>query len=654
MSRFRQTLIAVALGVLVLGIAPSAWAGDVVLSWDPSGGASGYKIYHGTSSGQYGTPIDVGNVTQSTVNSLTDCATHYFATTAYNVAGESGFSTEVTSWPRAMLTSVAPVSGDRGTQLTLTLSGNNFEAGDVVSFSNAGVTVDSVSVDACAQLTVNVTVGTSATVGATDITVTHSSGVAVSASGLFTVTADTGGPQLSAIQSSGIDDTSATIGWTTDEPASSQVFYRVSGAGTYQSTVLNSSLVTNHSVGLSGLSEGTTYEYHVQSVDAAGNTSTSADQSFTTTDNIVPQISAIAANGVTATAATIEWTTDEGSTSSVFYRLVGAADYVQTDDSATLVTSHSVVLTGLDPNSAYGFYVESTDAAGNTSTSSPDDSFTTLTSPYRYIRFEAEMGRLSSPVQESVGSSAFSGALIETPNGSGSGTATSPLGTAEYGVYLPADGDWTLWVRMYAPNAQSARWFESVDGASRQSVSVAEVGVWRWVSGRSYALTAGLHAVELGGQDRRAQVDRVLLTDDPDFIPSEQPGADTTPPSAVTSFTANVGFEENDLSWNNPTSPDLVETVVRYRTDGQFPVSPADGLPLVAGPATPGGQDGFTHGGLTGGVTYYYSVFAIDAVGNSSDPAQTQATQPSIDPPLPPGNIEVSQLEALLEWMGLG
>lgn len=67
------------------------------LSWDAvtEEPVDGYKVYMGTASGEYGTPIDVGDQTSHTVTDLEAGNTYYFAVTAHNAAGESDFSNEV-------------------------------------------------------------------------------------------------------------------------------------------------------------------------------------------------------------------------------------------------------------------------------------------------------------------------------------------------------------------------------------------------------------------------------------------------------------------------------------------------------------------------------------------------------------------------------
>ena len=80
-------------------------AESVSLSWDapttnaddtPLTDLAGFKVYHGTTTGDYGTVIDVGMTLCYVVGSLSIGTTYYFAATAYDVYdNESNFSNEV-------------------------------------------------------------------------------------------------------------------------------------------------------------------------------------------------------------------------------------------------------------------------------------------------------------------------------------------------------------------------------------------------------------------------------------------------------------------------------------------------------------------------------------------------------------------------------
>ncbi|MEK7193436.1 MAG: fibronectin type III domain-containing protein [Patescibacteria group bacterium] len=96
---------------------------------------------------------------------------------------------------------------------------------------------------------------------------------------------DTTSPVMSGITLANVSSTSATINWTTDELATSKMYYGLVNPvnlGT-ASTTLNATLVTGHSLGLSGLTALSTYFFVLESQDASGNTALSSQQSFTTT-----------------------------------------------------------------------------------------------------------------------------------------------------------------------------------------------------------------------------------------------------------------------------------------------------------------------------------------------------------------------------------
>ena len=90
---------------------------------------------------------------------------------------------------------------------------------------------------------------------------------------------------------------------------------------------------------------------------------------------IGPQISAVQSGGLTASSATVTWTTDVPSTSQVEYGTSPAHGSSTTRD-ATLVTNHSQTVTGLTSGTLYNFDVVSANASGQ-STTSPNFSFGT-------------------------------------------------------------------------------------------------------------------------------------------------------------------------------------------------------------------------------------------------------------------------------------
>jgi len=76
--------------VTLIWEAPTTNADDSALT-----DLGGYKIYYGTSSGNYTQEVNVGNVNTYTLT-LADGATYYFTVTAYDTLGnESEYSNEV-------------------------------------------------------------------------------------------------------------------------------------------------------------------------------------------------------------------------------------------------------------------------------------------------------------------------------------------------------------------------------------------------------------------------------------------------------------------------------------------------------------------------------------------------------------------------------
>ena len=87
-------------------------------------------------------------------------------------------------------------------------------------------------------------------------------------------------PVISNISSGTPGTTTATITWTTSTASTSVVNYGLTSG--YGSTVSDPSLVTSHSINLTGLTASTTYHFGVASKDVYNQTTTSTDQTFAT------------------------------------------------------------------------------------------------------------------------------------------------------------------------------------------------------------------------------------------------------------------------------------------------------------------------------------------------------------------------------------
>ncbi len=174
------------------------------------------------------------------------------------------------------------------------------------------------------------------------------------------------GPTISQIAVSGITTTGASISWTTDVAATSQVEYGTTTAyGTL--TTLNSTLATSHSQALTGLTLGTLYHYRVHSKNSSGVETISGDFVFQTnsvTDTTPPTISITApANGATVSGtSTVSATaSDNVGVTGVQFFLDGANLGLQVVAAPYSVTWDSTSTA----NGAHTLTAQARDAAGN-------------------------------------------------------------------------------------------------------------------------------------------------------------------------------------------------------------------------------------------------------------------------------------------------
>ncbi|MDE2040983.1 MAG: fibronectin type III domain-containing protein [Patescibacteria group bacterium] len=189
---------------------------------------------------------------------------------------------------------------------------------------------------------------------------------------------------VSNINAQVIGQTEALITWNTNNSANSTVWYSTSTpvATTTAASVTSATDVYNHSVLLTGLSASTTYYFIIGSTDAFGNVGTSAEATFMTTaapfTNPLAITNALAMVG--STGVTLTWTTNEAADSEAYYStvspvVIGASSTTPVTNSS-LITSHSLSVTGLATSTTYYMFIQSKDAANNTQSTS-QFSFTT-------------------------------------------------------------------------------------------------------------------------------------------------------------------------------------------------------------------------------------------------------------------------------------
>jgi fibronectin type 3 domain-containing protein len=106
------------------GVTATAGAGQVTVSWNPSGGATSYNLYRATTSGSetlYQTGVTASSFTDT---GLTNGTTYFYEVSAVNSSGETGLSSEVQATPNSPPTLINPASTETNpvTGLTANLS----------------------------------------------------------------------------------------------------------------------------------------------------------------------------------------------------------------------------------------------------------------------------------------------------------------------------------------------------------------------------------------------------------------------------------------------------------------------------------------------------------------------------------------------------
>ena len=178
---------------------------------------------------------------------------------------------------------------------------------------------------------------------------------------------DTTPPVIAGVSAAGVTATAATINWTTDEPADSQVeFGSTSAYGS--ATTLDPAKSTGHAVTLSGLTSATTYHFRVRSRDQSGNLAASGDFTLTTPDQTAPAVSLTAPAMAATVSATINVTanaSDNVGVAGVQFTLDGASLGAE-DTSSPFSTSWN---TTTATDGSHTLNAIARDAAGNVTVS---------------------------------------------------------------------------------------------------------------------------------------------------------------------------------------------------------------------------------------------------------------------------------------------
>ena len=299
------------LSVFLVLAGGNAHGAQLTLSWATDAGAAGYKIYYGTASHTYGTPIDVGNVT-TTPLVVADGYTYYMAATAYDSSNtESAYSQEISYTAQTCSYSLSPTSaspaasGGSGSISVTTQSGCSWTASSGASWitftsgtsgTGSGTVAYTVASNTGALRTATSTIAgrtltftQSAAATTYTITASATTGGTITPSGSTTVTS--GGSQSYTITANtGYTLTGVTVDGVSKGAITSYTFSSVTANHTIAATF--TAAATTYTITASATAGGTITPSGSTTVTSGGS------QSFTVTPSSGYAISSVTVDGV--------------------------------------------------------------------------------------------------------------------------------------------------------------------------------------------------------------------------------------------------------------------------------------------------------------------------------------------------------------------
>lgn len=351
---------------------------------------------------------------------------------------------------------------------------------------------------------------------------------------------------------------SATVAWTTNTLSNSKVDYGPTTA--YTTSATNATMVTAHTVSITGLVAGTVYHFRVNSTDAWGNQAVSGDFTFTTAPgNTLPVISSFLVNPTAITlgqSATLSWST-LGATSLSLDQGVGTV----TGTTSKLVTPGITTTYTLTATNSTGSVKATTTLTVNSAVNQkPTGSFDPITTSGSIGGWAEDPDNVGVPITVNV--------YIDLNAGQ---TGAVPIPVVASAFYSNTIGNHGF---TYA-----------IPNVYRDSLSHT---VWVW--GADLTDTTGANNTQLLGSPQ-------TFTFAP--IDNSPPVITYVIPTTVLPFTASIGWLTNEPATSQ----------IQYGTTSSYGSLSALNVTLATVHAT-------VISGLRPGITYHYSVISADAAGN--------------------------------------
>jgi hypothetical protein len=339
-------------------------------------------------------------------------------------------------------------------------------------------------------------------------------------------------------------------------------------------------------------------------------------------DNIPPGISFLAPEAgatVSGTApVTIEGSDGETALVSVEILVDGQSRATLTASPYTWQWDTTAETTGVHQLAA-----RAVDRAGNQANLAQE---VTVAPPYQYTWLEAEKGTLTSPMTTSNEGTASGARFIAVASGNNSPNSAPSGGRARYAFTATKAGSYRVWARVSAPSTSDDSFWVRVDGGAFIKWNDIANGVaWHWDSVHdsdrmnqpvSFTLAAGTHQLELAYREDGTGLDRLLITNDPQFDPTGHEPAPALP--VVTDLLATPGTGRITLAWT------AVPGAARY--DVWRATSPGGLFPRLVTSTTAASA---VDGSLPAGTPYCYVVDARTDAAVAPPSLAACATTPS-------------------------
>ena len=248
--------------------------------------------------------------------------------------------------------------------------------------------------------------------------------------------------------------------------------------------------------------------------------------------------------------------------------------------------------------------------------------------------YEPEAGEMTLPIREFIEQATCSNgyyvARWEDREGEGA---------CKLKLQVPREGEYLLWGRTRGEGA----WRVAVGHLSDEMRCDGRGWQWQKVS-QVVHLEAGEQTLTLTTKDARAHLDKVLLTDDPDFNPTGMMRPDEEAPAAPAQSRAEA-LSPFTVHLNWPASDD---PTVSYHNvyQGATPDFECEHVALIASPA---GTETLAWGLLNPGTACHFAVTAVDGHFNESEPARVAVDLPAFEPHTISLEAESGELAGMLQ-----